>query len=107
MSKLRRIHKQAATAAALAWTFYEADDFDVDRITLKFASAPTLAENITVTLDSAQGATYDTVVLSVDPRGSTSIDIEGINGFLAGDKVLVSFANTSTISITGTATVAV
>ena len=42
-----------------------------------------------------------------DPVQMRGVIIGRINGFLAGDKVLVSFANTSTISITGTATVAV
>lgn len=107
MTMNRRVHTQAATSTAVAWTFYESDDFDVLRITLKFDAAPTTSENITVTLDSAQGAAYDTVLRTEDPVGVTSVSFEDIKGLANGDKIVVAYANTDTNSITGTATVEV
>lgn len=42
---------------------------------VKISSAPTTAESATVTKNDAEGATYDTVLFSVDPsvEGATSI----------------------------------
>ena len=102
-SKNRRAHLQTVTSTAVAWTFYEADDFDCKRITLYFDAAPVAEENITVTLDSAQGAAYDTVLRTYDPVGQTSVSLENIDGLLVGDKLLVSYANTNTNAITGVA----
>jgi hypothetical protein len=105
MSGLRKTHTQVSTSVALAWTFFEADDFDIKRIAIFFGVAPTTSENITVTLDSGQGAAYDTVLRTVDPAGSTSVVFEDIDGLNAGDKVIVAYANTDTRAITGTAVV--
>ena len=105
MSGLIKTHVQVSTSVALAWTFFEADDFDVKRISLVFGVAPTTNENITVTLDSAQGAAYDVVLRTVDPAGKTSVVFEDIDGLNAGDKILVAYTNTDTRAIVGTATV--
>jgi hypothetical protein len=105
MSGLRKTHVQVSTSVALAWTFYEADDFNVKRINLVFGVAPTTCDKVTVTLDSGQGAAYDTVLRTVDPAGSTSVVFEDIDGLNAGDKVIVAYANTDTRAITGTAVV--
>jgi hypothetical protein len=102
-SKNRRVGVLEATSVAVAWTFFVGDDFDVKRIALKWDSAPSASENVTVTLDSAQGAAYDTVLRSVDAIGHVDVVFENIDGLVSGDKLLVSYANTGTDSITGTA----
>jgi len=101
----RRTHTQAATSIALAWTFYEADGFDVPRIDVDFDAAPTSAGLLTVKKDSGQGAAYDTIIRSTNPVGKTSVHFEGLYGFVDGDKILVEYANPDTVSITGTASV--
>ena len=104
-SKIREVFTQAATSTAVAWTFYIADDFDCKRIAMTWDSAPSASENVTVTLDSVKGAAYDTVLRSVDAIGVTDVVFEDIDGLTAGDKLLVSYNNGGTDSITGTAVV--
>ena len=104
----RRTVTQAATAVALDWDIFAADDFDVKQISLAFGTAITTAEALTVTLDSAAGAGSDRVLLTVpavDMVGATSLVINDINGCVNGDVITVAFTNTDTSSITGSATV--
>jgi len=96
---------QEATAVAVAWTISEGDSIDITRLHLVFASAPTTAGNITLTVVSAAGAAYDTVVQSINPVGKTDISISDICGLSNGDSLLVSYANADTISIVGVANV--
>jgi len=103
-SAVRRQHVQTASTSAISWTFFEGDDFDVDAITFKFDAAPTTSENLTVTLDSGQGAAYDTVLASVDPVGATEVVVRNIAGLKNGDKIIVEYTNTDGNSIVGVAT---
>lgn len=96
---------QAATAVAVAWTISEGDSIDITRLHLVFASAPTTAGNITLTVVSAAGATYNTVIQVINPVGKTDISISDICGLSNGDSLLVSYANADTISIVGVANV--
>ncbi len=105
MSKTYRVDAQAADADAIAWVISAGDHFDVKRICLTFDAAPTTSENITVTINSNQGAAFDTVVATVDPTGATSVVITDINGILKTDTVDIAYANTDTNSITGFAVV--
>ena len=95
-SKNREVFTQAATSTAVAWTFYIADDFDCKSITMLWDGAPTTSENVIVTLDSAQGAAYDTVLSSVDMVGKTSHYIKDLGSFFVGDKIKVAYANSNT-----------
>jgi hypothetical protein len=103
----RRTHTLSATTSAISWSVYEADDFSVKILTLNFDSAPTTSENITLSIDSANGSSYDTVIRIIDPSITSSVDItfEDLNLFSSGDKLLVSYTNTDGNSITGTAVV--
>ena len=99
---------QATTSVAVAWTIEAgSDDWNCKRIALLFDAAPTTDEDITVTLDAAAGAAYDTVLLTVSPVGKTSIVLEDIGGFDDADKLLVSYANTDLNAIVGTANIEV
>jgi hypothetical protein len=82
---------------------YVADDFNVPRIDLAFDTAPTTAGLITVTKDSGAGAAYDTVIRTINPIGLTAVVIEGLHGFVSGDKLLIEYANADGVSITGSA----
>jgi len=101
----RRTHTQASTSVAVDWDIAEGDDFDVLMLTLTLDAAPTAQENLTVTLDSVLGGAYDSTLVTVDPRGATSIVVTGISGLVKGDVVTVAYANTDTNAIVGTATV--
>ena len=103
----RMVEVQTATAVALAWSIGPYDEFDCARIAIKFNTAPTTAGSITVTLDSNQGAAYDTVLRTANPVGVTSVVFENVDGQVSGDKLLVSYTNADLRSITGTATCAV
>ncbi len=104
MAKLYRQPALEATTGAISWTIWQADDFDVKRITLKFASAPSAIENINITIVSKLGTAFNTRIRSYDPNGLTDISMECIDGIMDGDKILLEYANTDSISVTGTAT---
>ena len=104
-SESRRQTSMAATTSAVSWSIKILDSFDCRLITLKFDAAPTTSEDITVTLDSVLGATFDTVLVSVDPSSTsaTSTVIVDVEGMVYGDALLVEYTNTDGNSITGTA----
>ena len=99
----RDYSKLAATSSAVSWTITPAEDCVIERIALLFDSAPTTAENITITLDSAGGTAYDVVLRSVDPSidGATSVVFEDIRGISKNDSLIVAYTNTDGNSITG------
>lgn len=99
---------QAATTSALAWSISIGDSFDIERIDLVWAAATETEEAITITKDAAQGSDYDTVIRSETLAiGTTSACFENLKGFAKGDAVLVSFPNTDTHAIRGTASVSI
>ena len=90
-----------ATTSAVAWTIDPLADFDINFVSLIFASAPTVTENVTVTFKSKNGTAYDTLRRSINVKGKTTLSIEDIGGMEHGDSLLIEFANTDGISITG------
>jgi hypothetical protein len=102
---MRREHTLAATTAAISWTIYEADDFNVPRIDLVFTTAPSSVGLVTVTKKAAAGSAYDAIVSTVDPVGQTALSIDTLHGFVSGDKLLLEYLNPDAVSITGTASV--
>ena len=102
----RVVSIQTATSSAVSWSIGPGDQYNCSRIAIKIDSVPTTSEEITVTLDSVQGAAYDTVLRSVDPyaTSATSIVFKDLNGQMNGDKLLVAYTNTDGNSVTGTAT---
>jgi len=103
MSRLTQT--QAATTDPIAWSVYVVDDFNVPRIDLVFDAAPVTAGLITVTKDSGAGAAYDAVIRTINPVGQTAVIIEGLHGFVSGDKLLIEYANADGVSIIGTAAI--
>lgn len=107
--------KQESTVAtgALSWTIPAGfnDPNEIKLLTMKFATAPTTAGLITFTIDSSTGGSYDTVPLKINPVGKTDFVVKNL-GKLVGmpssvgsspDKIVVSYANADTVSITCTA----
>lgn len=89
-------------AAAMAVTFTAIKACRLVSVTIKLSTAPTTSENLTITLDNAAGAAYDTVLYSGDPSATsaTSIVLSDVNWgevwLVSGDKITVAYANTDT-----------
>jgi hypothetical protein len=87
-------------AAAINLTTAEIDAFELVAVTIHLSVAPTTAGNILVTLNAADGAAYDTVLLTLDPStylgGVTNIAWKPESRFFfePGDQVVVSYPNT-------------
>ena len=96
----------ASTTSAVDWTIKEGDSFSIKRISINIGVAATSAGSITITLDSAEGAAYDTVLRTIDPvaTAATSVVLEDIEGLANGDAIVVAYANPDSRTITGTAT---
>ena len=64
---------------------------------VRFNTAPTTAGNLTVTLNSIRGATYDTVLFSIDPASVSATSIvwsnDGLKRFAEGDAIDIAYAN--------------
>lgn len=67
-----------------------------DGMMVHFSAAPTTSEYFTVTLDSAAGAQYDTVLYKIDPSAASTTDIFWTETFalLPGDALRTTYANT-------------
>ena len=71
----------------------------LDTIMVHFSTAPTTSEDLTIKIDSALGAAYDTVIYKVDPSTVGANLYINTNQFgnaavLRGnDKLVVAFAN--------------
>jgi hypothetical protein len=89
-------------AAAINLTTAEIDAFELVAVTIHFAVAPHTSENLVVTLNAADGAAYDTVLLTVNPStylgGVTDIAWKPESRFFfePGDQVVVTYPNTDT-----------
>ncbi len=70
-------------------------------VEVKFSTAPTTSEDLTLTLNSIAGATYDTVLRSVDPSvaSATSVAWEGPFYLYNEDSLDVAYTNTDTRTI--------
>jgi hypothetical protein len=58
-----------------------------------------------VTKISVDGPAYDTIIRSESPVGVTNLLFEGLQGMVFGDRLLVTYDNPDSVSITGTAVV--
>lgn len=91
----------ATGAAAINKTTAIGNNFRLCNVTVHFNTAPTTSEALKVTLDSAKGAAYDTVLYTINPGavGSvTDISFAPTNDFVceAGDEIVVAYPNTDT-----------
>ena len=93
------VYPATAASGALALSTTEARRFKLVKITLKFNTKPSTSEDVTLTLNAADGAAYDAVLARANPStGSGTGDIE-FNGsendiFEEGDELALAFANT-------------
>jgi len=93
-----RIVARATGAAEIDIDHVCNDVMVLEQMTVKFDSAPTESESITVIKDAVGGAVYDTRLYEYNPSGDTETDVlwqptRPIT-FLKGDIVRVDFANT-------------
>lgn len=102
---MRRIHNLPATTGPVSWTVYEGDAFNVPRIDLTFSSAPVSPGTVTITKDSVDGEDYDTVIRTESAVGLKNMSLEGLQGFVFGDKIVVTYDNPDSVSVTVTLTI--
>ncbi len=91
--------KTAATGSgAIATSYAPGVAFWLDAITIHLSAAPTTAGDLTVTLDAADGAAYDTVLFSLDPSEQSDTDVVYIPDqpllCVSGDAIAVAYPNT-------------
>jgi hypothetical protein len=95
-----RVSGTGAAALSLSYTVPAGATFDLNSVTVKFSAAPTTAEDMTVTLDSAIGAAYDVVLYKVDPSATSATSLvwqpDAPLYLSGGDVVVVAYTNTDT-----------
>ena len=84
---------QDLSAAALSFTTTYSKAFKLNQIFIKFSTNVT--ENITITLDSKNGASYDTVIRSkgLSSESSFLYKPDGDANFFAGDNIKIQCTN--------------
>jgi len=89
----------ADDSGAISTYFSSAIPFVVENVTCKFTSNAEATGNFTVSLDSASGAVFDTVLASVDPSESGASNVfiafDPPVAFTTGDSVKVEYTNLS------------
>jgi len=90
---------QDLSSGALSYTTSIARQFKLERIYFHFSAAVT--ETITITLDSAKGANYDTVLRKVNLSSSADFVYvpEGQANFKNGDEIKVQCTNANLTGI--------
>lgn len=90
----------ATGAAAISAATAASAEFKLIMVTCHLSAAPTTSENFTVTLNSAAGAAYDTVLYSTDPSLSSATDLVFLPDselkVKTGDEINVAYTNTDT-----------
>ena len=95
-----KINGTGAAAIATSMTVPAGRTYQLLSVSLKYNTAPATSESLTVTLNANAGATYDTVLYTVDPsvlsvtsllwQPDEPLYLEG------GDAVDVAYTNTDT-----------
>jgi hypothetical protein len=89
-------------SAAINHTYTPDVPVKIIQVTLAFSEAPTTSEDFEITLDSARGTEYDTLVYSVDPSAESATAIiqteqtTDLPALIYGDNIIISYANTDT-----------
>ena len=105
MKRVYTYTSATAVAASCAIT----DEIKITQIDIHFNTAPTTSEALTMKLNSNAGATYDTLLYSVDPSVLSITDIhmsEGGNdsplpvSLVIGDSLDIAYPNTDTKTVT-------
>lgn len=91
----RHYHVITAEGAAIDHTTDAyASERRLSAILVHVSAAPTTSENLTVTLNSAEGAEHDAIIYTKDMSGVTDIAYTGINmPLVPGDKLAVTYTN--------------
>lgn len=97
--KADKTSSQDLSQGALSYTTAFTRAFKLEQVLVK--ASVNISETITVTLDSAAGATYDTVLDTADLQGESSYVFRptGQANFQAGDEIKVQCTNAN---LTGT-----
>jgi hypothetical protein len=93
-----------STTDPVAWSIDLGVDTDIQRLTIKFATAPSTSENVTVKVDFNAGSEYEAIIRSA-PNSDGDISFEDILGIDEADAILVEYANTDGVSVAGTCTI--
>jgi len=88
---------------AIAVSYAPNKVFYLDVVTVHLSAAPTTAGDLTVTLDAADGAAYDTVLFRIDPSadaGATDIVFSPLVPIpcAGGDAIVVAYANANGVT---------
>ena len=99
-----KVYPKTLTSGALALSTLEARRFKLVKVTVAFDTKPTTSEDVTLTLNAADGDAYDTVIGRANPStGSGTGDIV-FNGddndiYENGDELDLAFPNTENRTI--------
>jgi len=96
----KTVKDNATGAVAIALSVAITKPTRLVSLTLHFSAAPTTSEDFTITLNSNTGATYDTLLYSLDLSVGSTVDLVWIPDsdiFLEiGDSVDIAYPNTDT-----------
>lgn len=100
MVRPRRVfNKTSATGSGAITASHAVSSWErILSVTLHFSSAPTTSQSFTITLDANDGASYDTLLFSIDPSVSSITDLVWFpDGDLVcedGDAIDLAYTNT-------------
>jgi len=86
-------------ASALAYSLAPKTGFELLRFSLSNGTTPATSENLVVTVDSKNGAAYDTVIYTKDMNAVDDID-KSFDDIIQeyGDKITFAWTNTNTVT---------
>jgi hypothetical protein len=87
-------------SAAVSLSCNPQDQARIVSVSIRFASAPTTSEYLTITLNSNQGSDYDAVLFRVDPSVTSATSIVWNPCFaslISGDSIDIFYANTDKV----------
>lgn len=90
---------QDLSSGSLSFTTSFGRRFKLEQVLVKFSQAVT--ETITITLDSKNGTTYDTVLRARSLSSETNFDFtpEGQKNFQEGDEIKITITNANLVGI--------
>ena len=99
------VYQRFTGAVAIAEALAPGVAFRLLRIEVKFSTAPTTSQSITVTCDAGDGAAYDILLDSVDPSSGSQTALVFTYGvgyeFEKDDEIDIAYTNTDTRTISG------
>lgn len=93
----RKRHIFTVAAGPVANTFGPATcDMLLKELRIHISAAPTTAGTLSLTLESVDGAAYDTVIYSIDPSTASTTDVLNTDldvSLIPGDSLTMTYAN--------------